>query len=124
MSPTSAFHRCTCGTKWANRNDFLSDPDIRLVGYQPDFEVLKLGLLLFNHEICRTTIGCRVEAFADLQEGPTFSVRLTGTPECPGFCLHPDELRPCDAPCECAWVRRLLPVVEAYPKAGSAAGGG
>ena len=44
------FKVCTsCKHVWPERDDFLSDANVELVGYQPHFEELVAGLLLFNH---------------------------------------------------------------------------
>lgn len=107
MTP-SPFKTCSCGAEWADREAFLSDPDIQLVGYQADFEELQLGLILFNHRSCRTTLALRVSVFRDLYDGPVFETRATGGPDCPGYCLHTGNLNPCPALCECAFVRAIL----------------
>ena len=38
------------------------------------------------------------------------------TTECPEFCLHKSELRPCPAKCECAYVREIIQVIKDWPK--------
>lgn len=45
-----------------------------------------------------------------------YEVRKAGTDECPGYCLHEDELKPCDAECECAYAREIVQLVKAWPK--------
>jgi hypothetical protein len=42
--------------------------------------------------------------------------RKTGTEECPGYCLHQDELQPCPARCECAYVREIIQIIRNWPK--------
>jgi hypothetical protein len=111
-----SFKTCNkCGAEWADREAFLADPDLRLIGYQVDFADLKAGLFMFNHS-CRTTLAFRAEVFADLYSGPIFGERRTGGPDCLGYCLHREELRPCPAKCECAFVREILNVVKNHPK--------
>lgn len=39
--------------------------------------------------------------------------------DCPGYCLHADELAPCPASCECAFVRDVLQLVREHPKSGA-----
>jgi len=110
------FKRCTCcQAVWRTREDFLSDPEVGLIGYQAHFEELKAGLLLFNHS-CRTTLAIEVECFQDLYAGPIFQQRATGGPRCLGYCLSRSELRPCPAQCECAYVREILQIVRNWPK--------
>ena len=106
------FKRCTCcpNKEWRTRDDFLSDPDIVLIGYQTNFEELKAGFFLFNHS-CHTTLSVKVELFLDLYDGPVFRERATGGPDCLGYCLHRSALMPCPAQCECAFVREILQIV-------------
>ena len=47
---STSFKTCSkCGFVWPGRLSFLSDPQLRIVGYQVDFDKLKAGLFLFNH---------------------------------------------------------------------------
>jgi len=104
-----------CKAVWQTRDDFLSDPDIELIGYQAHFEELKAGFLLFNH-VCHTTLAIAVDALCDLYDGPIFQQRATGGPDCQGYCLRREELRPCPACCECAYVREILQIVGNWKK--------
>lgn len=110
------FKQCPlCGLEWPTRNRFLEDPDIELVGYQVNFVELLAGFFLFNHS-CGTTLAVLTEAFEDLYAGPVFSERATGTEECPEHCIHEDDLSPCPAQCECAFVREIMQAVKDRPK--------
>jgi G:T-mismatch repair DNA endonuclease (very short patch repair protein) len=52
----ASFKGCSiCNKVWKNRDGFLDDPDIVIVGYQVHFEDLTEGLFLFNHT-CRGTL--------------------------------------------------------------------
>jgi hypothetical protein len=73
------------------------------------------GLFLFNHA-CRTTLACRVAQFQDLYSGPIHRERKTGSPECLGLCRSRGELGTCPTHCECAYVREILAIVQAWPK--------
>ena len=111
------FKTCTsCRAIWPTRDDFLTDPLISLVGYQPHFEELTAGLMLFTHTACGTTLALEVAAFQTLKTSPVFTRRLTNTAACPGLCLHASALRPCPLACECAWVRDVLARIQAWPK--------
>lgn len=113
---SASFKICSqCGFVWPGRTSFLSDPALCLVGYQVHFEELTAGLILFNHS-CGTTLSVQTKEFQDLYSGPMFTERLTGTEECQGFCVHENELRPCPAKCECAYVREVLQVISNWPK--------
>lgn len=110
------FKRCPmCGRLWESRDGFLSDPRIEIIGYQSCFKELTAGYFLFNHS-CAGTLAVLVEKFADLYDGPVYQTRKTGTSECPRFCLHQEELAPCPARCECAFVREVIQVVRSWPK--------
>jgi hypothetical protein len=111
------FKKCTmCGHLWQSRNDFLEDPSTEMIGYQVNFEHLNLGFFLFNHLACGTTMGIPAGSFKDLYNGPVFSERLFGTDQCLEYCLHEDQLDPCPAKCECAYIREILQIVKRWPK--------
>ena len=115
------FKICTfCDTSWHTRDVFLQDENIQLVGYQVNFEALELGLLLFNHLSCGTTMAIHAGLFRDLYNGPVFSERLTGSDECPGHCIHKEALDPCQTSCECAYIREILQSIRQWPKSESA----
>lgn len=105
-----------CSQVWTSRDIFLEDRDIELVGYQVDFEEVALGLFLFNHNTCQTTLAIQARLLKDLYLGPMFKERKTGKEECPGYCLRRSALEPCPAECECAWVRGLLQIIRDWPK--------
>ena len=108
-----------CGVAWPTREAFLEDPALTLIGYQVNFDELKLGLFLFNHT-CKNTLSVRAGDFWDLYDGPVFRERATGGEECPEYCLHQEELSTCPARCECAFVREILQVIKNWPKKASA----
>jgi hypothetical protein len=105
-----------CSQVWTSREKFLKDRDVELVGYQVDFEEVALGLFLFNHNTCKTTLAIQARQLKDLYIGPVFKERRTGQVECPGYCLRRSELETCPAECECAWVRGLLQIIRNWPK--------
>lgn len=113
---TPPFKACTsCTAVWPTREDFLADPGVELVGYQAHFEDLQAGLLLFNHT-CHTTMALEVGDFQDLYKGPIFREHIRGQPDCPDFCVHQSNLRPCPAHCECAFVRAILQIIRNWKK--------
>lgn len=120
VSQDHAFKICpSCGHSWKARDAFMRDPGLTLIGYQVDFRQLTAGLLLFNHT-CRSTIAVRVEEFVDLYRGEIFQERATGTDQCPGHCLHKNNLLPCPAHCECAFVREIIQVLKRQPEGAAA----
>lgn len=90
----------------------MDDPDVILIGYQVNFDDLKLGLFYFNHETCGTTMAVYADEFMNLYQGAVWKERATGGSTCPGFCLHTDELRPCQAHCECAGIREVIQIIQ------------
>jgi hypothetical protein len=112
------FKICTCcGEPWHSRESFLKDQNIQLVGYQVNFGALELGYFLFNHLACESTIAIPAGLFRNLYDGPVFSQRFTDSEECPGYCIHKEELDPCPTKCECAYVREVLQSIRQWPKA-------
>ncbi len=106
------FNVCpNCSFIWQNRDQFLGDPGVEIIGYQVQFENLTAGLFLFNHS-CKTTFSLEVGVFRDLYSGPVFEERATGSDTCPGHCLHQNTLDPCPAACECAFVREIITLLK------------
>jgi len=125
MSHTDIFKECTyCRQIWPERDSFLSDPLIDIIGYSANFEDLHLGLLLFNHikQDCKTTIAIEAGAFVDLYSGEIFHERKTGSESCPGYCQRKDDLRACTVQCECAYVRDIIQIIKSWPKSQPDAG--
>jgi hypothetical protein len=117
------FKACTiCDTTWQTRSDFLGDPEIFIVGYQVHFDALVEGIFLFNHS-CGGTLSINTVEFTDLYKGSVFQKRLTGGEECPGFCLYEEELGPCPAECECAFVREIIQIIKEWKKTESSTKG-
>jgi len=113
------FKTCSrCRHAWPERDDFVADPQVELIGYQFNATDLESGLFLFNHTAptCRTTLGIAAKVFSDLHQGPIFESRLFGGPECPAYCLRKDILDACPKACECRFVRDILQVVRNWPK--------
>jgi hypothetical protein len=106
-----------CAHTWNSRDDFLADATVVPIGYMVNFVEPEAGLFQFNHKSCQTTLAVRACFFTDLHTEPVFSTRQTESPECPGYCLHRDNLRPCAAHCECAYVRNVLGRIAVWPKA-------
>jgi hypothetical protein len=97
------FKKCTnCGYIWENREDFLADPDIEIIGYQALFKEIKDGLFLFNH-MCETTLATNVIDFNDLYKGPVFDMSLA-------------DLDACGAECKYAYVRDIIQIIKNWPK--------
>jgi len=75
---TTPFKTCpNCSRLWKTLEDFLSDPELVLAGYQVAFEDLEGGLFYFNHlhNNCGTTLGLPVQEFTGLSRRPFLSPR-------------------------------------------------
>lgn len=111
-----AFKQCTlCARKWQTQEEFLSDPEVSLLGLQVSFGSLLQGLVLFNHS-CKTTFAVEVSCFTNLYQGPVYTESAAGSEQCPEYCLHIRELKPCPAKCACAFAREILQVIRHFPK--------
>ena len=110
------FKQCgLCNEIWMNYNDFLSDPQLKLIGYQASFDELETGLFMFHHT-CKNTLAIPTRDLTCLYDGPIFQERATGTDECPEYCLQQYNLDPCPVECECAYVREVLQIAKKWPK--------
>lgn len=108
----SIFKKCIkCGQLWENRERFILDRGIEIIGYQVQFRELTEGLFLFNHS-CGGTLSITAGEFRDLYSGPIFEKRATGTEECPSYCMRKDELSSCPVECECAYVREIIQLLK------------
>ena len=81
-----------------------------------NFRDLELGLFLFNHNSCKTTLSFEAKDFTDLYDGPILKERKTGTDSCPEFCLNKNNLNACPVKCECSYVRAVIQTVKSRPK--------
>ena len=111
------FKECpNCNHSWLSRDKFLSDPAIRLVGYQAHFQDLDGGLFLFNHLSCKSTISVNSGEFRDLYNGPVYSKNMMGDEKCPEYCLFKFKLEPCPEECEGVFVREIIQIVKDWKK--------
>ncbi len=107
------FKTCNvCKTSWISRDQFLDDPEVRLIGYQPDFSILELGYLLFNHDKCNNTLAMHVKKFKSLHEGEIFTEMKHGSEDCKSYCLEESNLDVCPVKCKCRYVRDLMQVLK------------
>jgi hypothetical protein len=114
---STSFKECSmCTEIWCTRDEFLSDPNLTIKGYMANFDHLELGIFLFDHKICKTTLAIQASQFTDMYNGPIYKRRLTGIEDCPEYCLVKKELKPCPAECECAYVREVLNKVNNWEK--------
>jgi hypothetical protein len=105
------FKQCSlCGTVWPEFRDFVTDPTVRVVGYQPNSIDPELSLILVSHNTpdCHTTLGVRLSVLRGLWDGPQWAERGMGLDGwiSPGSGEpRPEEWR---VEGEMAWVRQVL----------------
>lgn len=117
-NPGRAFsHQCPgCKIVWHLRATFLSDREVRFLGYQPARTVSSPGFLMFHHDRCRTTLPLALESLKELSGGPLLAPSCAVTGKKNGHCLANDTLQPCPLRCVCASVWRLSQIINHWPK--------
>jgi hypothetical protein len=108
------FKLCGCCRKsWESRDDFITSPQICLLGYQAAFDKPENGLFLFNHldKVCRTTLGINVSNFYDMYDGIRYPESKIGYDECSRKCLSIYDLERCDVPCSMAFIREIIQII-------------
>lgn len=106
------FKACTsCGVQWPTRDAFLAEPAVQFVGYQAFVQDAVLGLFLFNHEPCGTTLAISASRFEDLREGPVYEQRRGHPDQSSPYCLTASSGGECPPQCECAFVQRVIDAI-------------
>ncbi len=114
MSINNGYRICSfCEKKWKTREEFLSDKDVKLTGYQINYVDLEKGLFFFNHS-CNTTIAIKIEEFMDLYKGPKYTESKIGKEGCQGYCLDENNLEDCGNNCYYNQVRKLMKIILEY----------
>jgi len=116
---TTPFKICTnCSRSWKTLEDFLSDPELKMNGYQVHFDDLEGGLFFFTHhqEGCFTTLAIPVTEFLSLNDRPLLAKRDKQLCIGSEFCVHQNDVSPRPVECECIWVRDILQTIRAWPK--------
>ena len=110
MRPEHAcFKVCpSCRHEWATRHHMLTDPEVSFVGYQAWVQDGVLGLFLFDHLPCSTTMAVSARLFEDMRPGSTYEHRDRPPAEVPGYCLSGGTPAGCPPRCECDFVAQYL----------------
>ncbi|HBH29779.1 MAG TPA: hypothetical protein DDX99_13225 [Desulfofustis sp.] len=114
-----AFKTCTsCGKIWRSRDDFLSDPETAVIGYQGSSIDPDHGFFYINHatDPCQTTLAIMVREFSDLYNGEEPEKHLTGAHPCPEHCFYKDNLSDRPERCECRFIRTIMQRIKTWPK--------
>lgn len=96
-----------CDHPWSNRGEFLDDPNLEFIGYQSFVHDGVLGLFLFNHHPCGTTLALSAKLFTDLHGDRIYESRDDFEEAAPE-CLSAASGRACPAACECGFVRKVI----------------
>ncbi len=114
------FQACgACRRVWLTWDDFVLDPDIRLLGLQAVISHPHVNLLVFEHA-CGSSISILARRLRHLLPAPALGApasRLLGTQECRGHCRRLEDIDSCDAPCSNAHDRELTRLVARMKKA-------
>jgi hypothetical protein len=109
---TGAFKTCpNCGRPWESRRDFLDDPELSFLGYQAFVRDGILGLFMFNHHPCGTTMAVSAERFEDLRPGPMYETSHPRPAVAPAYCLDAGDPADCPPQCECGFVREVVELI-------------
>ena len=121
ISPAAAecggfpFRICgSCKRSWPGWDDFVRDPDVRLLGLQSMVTHPDANLLVFEHG-CGSSISILARRLRHLLPEPEPGdppARLLGTDQCRGHCRRLEDLEACDAPCSNARDRELILLVQ------------
>jgi len=103
----------SCGRPWRSWDDFLGDPQLRLLGLQAVMRVPNANLLVFEHR-CGSSVSLLTKRLRHLvPEHPSDAwPSLRGTDQCRRHCLSLADHKACDRPCRHARDRDLLALVE------------
>ncbi len=103
----------SCGRPWSSWDDFLADPQLRLLGLQAVARVPDANLLVFEHR-CGSSVSLLTTRLRHLiPEHPSDAwPSLRGTEQCRRHCLRLEDRDACDRPCMHARDRDLLALVE------------
>jgi hypothetical protein len=118
----ACFRYCpVCSVLWTWQSQFLSDPEVRFLGFRPAATPESLCLMLFNHSPCDTRMAFALETFAELTAVPILSPSCATTHKNEDYCLARQELRPCPTLCVCAFVYSVSEAIRVWPKSNATA---
>jgi hypothetical protein len=119
---TVCFKHCpTCNVLWRQQSQFLSDPEVKFLGFRPAATPESLALIVFNHARCDTRLTFTLETFAELTVFPILCASCAITHKDTDYCLAGASGRPCPALCICAFVHNVSESIRAWPKCTSCA---
>ena len=114
--PGGAFFKsCSaCRVLWHLCGEFLSDREVRFLGYQAAPAANHAGRWLFNHDRCGTKLSLALESFQSLTGESVLADSCRGTQ--PEHCLKAGTCQTCPIQCVCAFVGRMSHIIRHWPK--------
>jgi hypothetical protein len=114
---STVFKKCPkCGNVWESAASLMSDPAIRLLGYQPGADGHRAGFFLFHHVSCATSLAVGLEAFAYLTSSPMLVPSRCARGMVTDFCVAELEHEPWPLHCVCQYVWTIMERIQAWPK--------
>ena len=119
-----------CNTSWYTVDDFIRDPEVDIIGYQPHPAKTGAGLFIFGHRHCNSSISVRLDALSELQVcltrdaesvyiiGPDMIQESCSTATCFENCLRKTDSANGNLQCECSYVREVMQIIKHLPKNG------
>ncbi len=115
MDDIIPFKTCTkCGAEWDFQSDFLSDPNIVFIGYQPHFEDSELAFFLFNHRECGTTLNVRFASLKNLESGSLIQQSGHSCDIYGDYCFQLGGHGVCPRVCRCDSVKNIIRTIEEW----------
>lgn len=111
------FRHCpVCRAEWDFRGEFLSDPSVSFVGYQPVNGGQPAGVMLFRHRDCGSNLPCPLEWFQELTGQPILGEPCAATGTKGELCLARTPALDCPLKCVCSFVWQISRIIEIWPK--------
>ena len=114
MNAHGAFKSCgSCRTPCPSWEEFVTDPQVRLLGLQAIAGVADASLLVFEHR-CGSSVSVltkRLRYLLPEHQGANWP-SLRGTDQCPGHCLHLGDMSVCPRECRNGRDRELIKLVQ------------
>ena len=102
----------SCGRPWPSWDEFVADPQVRLLGLQAVANVPDASLLVFEHR-CGSSISVLTKRLHHLVPDPHPEwPSLRGTDSCPRHCFALEDHGACDRRCANSRDRDILQLVE------------
>lgn len=115
IAAASVFKVCgSCRHTWLTWEDFVTDPEVRLLGLQSPTTLPDATVLVFEH-FCGSSVSILTRRLHHLvPDHPAVDwPSLRGTDKCPGHCFDRADRAPCDQRCRHALDRDILALITA-----------